>query len=140
MNICSYPALRDPSDLKGINSRFALVFETACFLLGNIAESITDSIDTSTGDYEITKPGVYQVTVPDGSNRLQFPDPSLWKGRTISVIISGGGLGDQRASSTFSTVDPNGNVFAAYKDNYTYTFISIGTFWICTSRYDGTID
>ena len=123
MNICSYPALRDPSDLKGINDRFGLVFKTACFLLGNRAEFVADSIDTSTGDYEITKPGVYQVTVPDGSNRLQFPDPSLWKGRTISVIISGGGLGDQRASSTFSTVDPNGTVFGVYKDNYTYIFI-----------------
>lgn len=104
------------------------------------AKHFVDNIDVTGGDYSITLPGVYRVTVIDGSNRVQFPNPASWSGHSITVIISGSGGGDQRASGTYATTDANANAFGYYKDGYSYTFFSTGSAWICTARYDATID
>lgn len=104
------------------------------------SEYFVNNIDVSGGDYSITLPGVYRVTVPNASNRVQFPNPATWSGYSITIIISGSGGGDQRASGTYSTTDANANAFGYYKDGYSYTFFSTGAGWICTARYDATID
>ena len=63
-----------------------------------------------------------------GSTSIAFPDPSLYKGKTIKLLISNGS-----SVPTFTgsfTPKVNGNPLGLFVNYTYYTFISDGTYWI----------
>lgn len=99
----------------------------------------TFNIDMSGGDYTMVYPGIYYIT--DASNELNFPDPSLWIGHSITVFnttVSNGVIASNIPENSSGT--PFINIASRFSYIFKSTTNSNGVRWVCVSRYDGTVD
>jgi len=104
----------------------------------NSGEVVFD-IDLSLGNYVIETFGLYRITTADVSGKMEFPNPALFKGHSITIV--------NQDTSLPARISFNGNnpvyqgytsiVFPDIDGGMTVKFISDGTYWIsepCTQE------
>jgi len=78
-----------------------------------------NGINLTIGTYLIKVPGLYIVNTADNSNDLRFPDAAFWKGQSIQVVNTDGGVNiiitsqgssviyEKGTSNNMNIIDPN---------------------------------